>query len=176
MATGSRLTAVAALAVTAWVAAHVPTTEGWGIVALAGGSALVLLGGGLVAGSRRMIHAAVALLVLRVVLAGIIGSDPNPPVWAQAGAIGAVAELAALSFTWRVLPTDPVVEWSRVVAVTVGLMAASAILEMATAGLSASGVLGHTAGVAALVAAVGAVSYGMKRRLESSRQSIDDAA
>lgn len=166
MATGPRLTALAAVVLASIPVVFLPASDGRWLVFFVGVFGVFFLGAGLIRGSRRLVHLGVSGLVLRLGLYIALSGTVQPVLWVQAGIIGAVIELTALSFTWRGWPVDIGAELTRIVAMVVGLVLATSLLEVLGAGLQAAGVLGRVAGMVGLLGAAGLVTHLVRRRAE----------
>lgn len=155
MATAARVAGLlsVALAVTLNLASSPQGASG--LVALVGWVTIALLAVGLVIGHRGGVGALAVGFVIRLGLLGAMGAAIVPELWVQAILLTLAIETAAISFTLRVRPVDPLTAFIR--AATTALMAGAmvAVMEIVVAGTDTSGILVRVAGVAALVIAAG---------------------
>ena len=169
MAAGARLTALSAVAIASVLVVMTPLEGTTGLAYLVGALGVLSLAVGLLAGSRSLVNLGVSALVVQIALSILLEGSVRPPLWVQAGGIGAVIELSSLSFTWREWPVHRVVELGRIAATVVGIMVATSMFETITAGVEAGGVIGRVAGVVGLVVATGLVAWLIGQRLSPGR-------
>lgn len=159
----ARLSAFASVLIGVVLAVSQPVPKIAGIAALIGWAGAVLLAAGLVLGYRAAITVAAVSFVIRVAVLAPLQVGLQPPLWAQALLIVLMVELAAISFTLRTRPGDPLRLLFRAITAALGasvLVEGTALLLGVT---TASGTLVRVAGITAVVIAVGWVTRVWRR-------------
>jgi hypothetical protein len=128
---------------------------GTGLIGLIGWISVALLAAGLLLGHRGGIVALSVGMILRLALLGAMGEVIQPDLWVQAVLLTLAIETAAISFTLRIRPVDPLVVMLR--SVGMALIAAGLVetMDVLVVGTASSGALVRVAGVAALVLVAG---------------------
>lgn len=155
MATSARLAAL--LSVLLAVGLNLWSTPAGtsGLVSLIGWVTVGLLIVGLVIGHRGAVAAVAVGFTMRLGLVGAMGGPIAPELWVQALVLVLTIEAAAISFTLRVRPVDPLVVMLRGLTTALGAAVAVQILGQLVAGTETGGLLVRVAGIAALVLAAG---------------------
>ncbi|HEY5890571.1 MAG TPA: hypothetical protein VIW94_07715 [Acidimicrobiia bacterium] len=153
MATAARLSAALSVLLAVTLNLWSSPEGASGLEALLGWVTIGLLAVGLLIGHRGAVAALVVGFILRLGLIGAMGGPTEPDLWVQTVLLVLAAEAAAISFTLRVRPVDPLVATLR--SVTTALLAGVAVevMEQLVSGTDTSGLLVRVAGVAALVVA-----------------------
>jgi len=159
----ARLSALAAVMISVWLAAALPISQGAGIVSLIGWTGVVLLLSGLTFGLRGGISAAAVAFVIRIGTVAPLDVELYPPLWAQVLLIVLMVEMASASFAFRSRPVDPLLIVVRGLATALGAAALVQVLALLLEGVEASGTLVSLAGVTAVVVGAGWITRVWRR-------------